>query len=236
MNASRCTGTPRRCGGALVASPDGCVAPESTIAIAGATLGPAAVSWQADARAASTVKVEAFRIDTYEVTRSRFAKCVGAGACMPPIDEGASTGEPGLPVVDVSAFDAARFCAFANGSLPSSAQFRLAAGGPDGRKFPWGPAGAVCRKATWGMVSGPCARAGSPELAGARPEGRSPEGVEDLSGNVAEWTAPLPDGMAEVRGGSFVDVDTAALTSSSARLVRADFHASDIGFRCVYVP
>ena len=48
---------------------------------------------------------------------------------------------------------------------------------------------------------------------GSHPDGASPEGVQDLAGNVAEWSLPAsPEAPAtEVRGGSFRDEAAAAL-------------------------
>ena len=61
------------------------------------------------------------------------------------------------------------------------------AAGAQSRRYPWGQTGLVCRRATFGIIAGPCAENGSqPDIAGSHPDGQSPEGVFDLSGNVAE--------------------------------------------------
>src|SRR6185503_21054203 len=100
------------------------------------------------------------------------------------------------------------------GALPSRDQLAFAAAGQTGRRYAWGDTGAVCRRAAWGLASGPCAEGASgPEIAGAHPDGASPEGVLDLAGNVAEWSAPdrADAPVAEVRGGSFADGAASAL-------------------------
>lgn len=234
---ARCVGEPTRCGGSLEMTKDGCVAPERTVAIAGASLKPSSGDWGAPPPEGPAIDVAPFRIDAFEVTWSRFGRCVGASSCD-ALAKGTDdpSPEPGLPVTGITSAEAARFCAFVGGALPSSAELRLAAGGAEGRKFPWGQTGAVCRKAAWGLTAGPCAHGGVAELAGSRPEGKSPEGAEDLAGNVAEWTAPREDGTAEVRGGSFSDADASRLTSAASRIVPADTRAPDIGFRCIYRP
>ena len=61
----------------------------------------------------------------------------------------------------------------------------------------------MCRRAAFGLADGPCGEgATGPELAGSRPDGGNPEGVLDLSGNVAEWTVEA-DGTFVARGGSY---------------------------------
>ena len=65
---------------------------------------------------------------------------------------------------------------------------------------------------------------------GSFPLGRSPDGVDDLAGNVAEWV----DGANAVRGGSYVDVDVASVASMSVRTTDAAEPA--IGFRCARDP
>lgn len=234
LDGDHCVGTPTRCGGRLDAEQDGCVAPIAKIPMAGGTLHFSAVDWEAEGRSAiADTELAPFAIDTYEVTWKRWSECASSGKCLPLEPRG----DPGVPVTRVTAFEAARYCSFAGGSLPSSTQLLFASAGRDGRRFPWGPNGAVCRRAAWGLAKGPCAEGASgPDVTGSHPEGRTPEGAEDLAGNVAEWTLPRPDGLAEVRGGSFRDAEASALKTWSARLVAADSRHDDIGFRCVYPP
>jgi formylglycine-generating enzyme required for sulfatase activity len=169
-------------------------------------------------------RVAAFRLDVNEVTFERYTQCK---------DCDARSGEPGLPVVNVSPSDAERFCQSEQGRLPSSAEWVWAAAGAAARRYPWGNSGLVCRRAAFGLSSGPCATQNAPELAGSRPDGASPEGVLDLGGNVAEW-AREPDGNYAARGGSFRSTSAAEL-KSWARLPDRE-KALYIGFRCAYPP
>ncbi len=232
LEAGRCTGSPTSCGATLEPTPDGCVAPVRVVAIAGGVALLAPLDWEAaGAVEARRFETGPFRIDAFEVTRARWSACVRDGACI-PLDPG----EPGIPVSGVSAEEARAFCRFAGGELPTSDQWVLAAASPQARRYPWGETGAVCRRASFGLASGPCAEgAFGPDLAGARPDGVTPDGVFDLAGNVAEWTS-AGAGAFEARGGAFGDGAAAALRNWSARTVSGNERSSAIGFRCAYPP
>jgi formylglycine-generating enzyme required for sulfatase activity len=92
--------------------------------------------------------------------------------------------------------------------------------------------GLVCRRAAFGLSEGPCAYGGGVELGGSRPDGSSPEGAFDLSGNVAEWTLEA-DGSYAARGGSYRSRAAAELKSWSVETRGLD-RARHIGFRCAY--
>jgi formylglycine-generating enzyme required for sulfatase activity len=170
--------------------------------------------------------VAPFRLDVAEVTLQRLATC----ASCPP-----RTGEPGLPVTNLSSAEAAAFCDSQQGRLPTAAEWVWAAAGAGARRFAWGNSGLVCRRAAFGLVTGPCASGGQgrgqPELVGSRPDGASPDGVLDLGGNVAEWTRE-ENGSFSARGGSFRSSSAAELKSWPTLADREK--ALDIGFRCAY--
>jgi formylglycine-generating enzyme required for sulfatase activity len=120
--------------------------------------------------------------------------------------------------------------------LPTADEWAFAAAGPNARRYPWGDTGAVCRRASWGLARGPCAFGHTgPELAGFHGEGSTPEGVQDLAGNVREWVAgPAEASEGLVRGGSFsAELATDLRTWGTAR-VPTNTRAPDIGARCVY--
>lgn len=205
----------------------GCVYDESRVALRGGKLPAGSVDWQV-AAGNVPLTVAPFAIDRGEVTIRRYAECVRAGAC----EKLGGEQEPGMPVTGVSAVQAQRFCSFAKGRLPSSAEWRFAAGGSEGRRFPWGYTGLVCRRASFGLVKGPCGTESSgPELVGARPDGATPDGIVDLSGNVAEWTRD-PDGRARARGGSYRSRVAAELVTAAVEVPQA--RAAYVGFRCAY--
>ncbi|AUX48261.1 hypothetical protein SOCE26_097930 [Sorangium cellulosum] len=240
LEAGRCAGAPGRCAAPLTPTPAGCAAPSATVPIGAGTLRLGPSDWEAQGvvGAAREVFVPAFSLDAFEVTEQRYAACVAAGECPPlPL-----RGELGVPIAGVTLDEAARYCAFAGGSLPTRDQLAFAAAGPSGRRYPWGDTGAVCRRVAFGLKAGPCGwGATGPELAGSHPDGAAAHAggrLFDLAGNVAEWATPdLPgDTISGIHGGSWADGAAAALRTWNRRLVPVSTRAPDIGFRCAYPP
>lgn len=230
-NAGACLGAPAECPvrTRLVSGrTPGCAVTPEKIPIAGGSvlLGP--TDWDGPSMAKTRiVSVRSFQLDHTEVTEHRYAECARAGMC-PSRDASA---EPGLPVSNVDASTAERFCAFAGGRLPTAAEWIFAASGAEGRRYPWGSHGLVCRRAAYGRVDGPCAEgARGPDLAGIRSEGKTPDGVLDLAGNVAEWTRE-EDGRLGLHGGSFASIAAADLKSWAEQPPRV---SPEAGFRCAY--
>jgi len=228
-STGQCTGVANTCANEMFRDEAGaCQLLEARVAIAGGISHFSAPDWEGPEQAREDVRVPAFALDRAEVTVARFRVCTAAGACPKLVDDS----EPGRPMRNVSPSEAEAFCAFAGGRLPSADEWMFAAAGSAGRRYPWGNTGLVCRRASFGLVAGPCARAGTgPDLAGARPAGESPEGILDLSGNVAEWTLER-DGSFAARGGSYRselagDLKTWAVEPRQSR-------APHIGFRCAY--
>jgi formylglycine-generating enzyme required for sulfatase activity len=207
-----------------------CLLPAMRVHLPAGTSHFGATEWEGSPEAPHNVTVSAFDLDQAEVTIQRFRACTNAKKC-PSIPEDA---EPGRPVRNIDPAEAEAFCAFVGGRLPTSDEWLFAAAGAAGRRYPWGNTGLVCRRASFGLALGPCAQGGTgPDLAGARPDGATPEGVLDLAGNVAEW-ARENDGSFVARGGSYRSELASDLKSSAfeARLTRAPH----VGFRCAYAP
>lgn len=169
------------------------------------------------------VRVNPFRLMRHEVTNRSFSAFVQAsGHQTDPEKSGsgyvwtmrwhlvggadwrhpfgpASTidGKDDHPVIQVSAEDAAAFCAFHGWRLPSEEEWEYAARGKDGRRYPWGnrepdQAGGDESLANFGTV--PCCAADDHDgysttaPIGRFPAGMGPFGHLDLAGNVWEWT------------------------------------------------
>jgi iron(II)-dependent oxidoreductase len=156
--------------------------------------------------------------------------------------------QPGFeehPVNEVTWNGAREFCAWRGARLPTEAEWEAAARGRAGRTYPWGEEAPTPDRAVFGR------RSNETETVAGRPAGATPEGVHDLSGNVAEWTSTLyrpypyraddgredPDAPGErvTRGGDHV-------FDSAPERLRAAFRAGfsrnplvghrHIGFRC----
>lgn len=208
----------------------GCVFSTSKVLIPSGSVLIGPTDWDSvSVVAKQEIAVRSFYLDDAEVQVSRYLACAERKACeeLPH----ASELEPGVPVTDLSAEAAERFCRSEGGRLPSAAEWLFAAAGREARRFPWGAHGLVCRRASYGLAKGPCAEGGrGPELTKARPSGQTPVGVFDLVGNVAEWTKN-PDGQVSIHGGSFASTVASELKSWSET---ASQEGPEVGFRCAY--
>ena len=191
-------------------------------------------------------RVAGFWMARTETTVAEYARCVAVGRCQPAAFQGGARrfDRAQFPVTLVSFDDAERFCAFRGGRLPTEAEYERAARGALRRNYPWGQTYSryLANHGRLG-VDPSDATDGFAELApvGSFPNGATPEGVLDLAGNVAEWTADLfvpayglpPTSERAVRGGHFASA--APFLRGAARVSRPPAtREPTLGFRCVW--
>ncbi len=212
--------------------------------------------------------ISAFWIDETEVTQGMYQGCIEAEACTPISDDLAAAvgNDPRLPMTGVTWLQASAYCSWAGRRLPTEAEWEKAARGIDGRLYPWGwvgvPKTGSSLRLNFCDASCPFAYRdatiddGFAEAApvGSFPEGTSPYGALDMSGNVWEWVgdwyqsdayaasaAADPQGPKSgtwkvIRGGSWLEPswqgsvlpDRAANRGSLA----PNAFRVDLGFRC----
>ena len=157
------------------------------------------------------IDIKSFYIDKYEVTNAEFKKFMDATKYHPPDDHNFlrdwhdgtyPEGWASKPVTWVSLEDARAYATWAGKRLPHEWEWQLAAEGTDGRSYPWGD--------KWDSKMVPTVNrsrsAAMPDDVTAHPQGASPFGVEDMVGNVWQWTDEYVDEhtrAAVLRGGSY---------------------------------
>ncbi len=120
-------------------------------------------------RPARLARLPAFSLDRREVTAAQYQACVQRGHCVTvsPCDNTQRGDGGSQPMTCVQWEEARAYCVANGGRLPTEAEWERAAAGafPEHRRFPFG-----------GELDASVAD-------------RTPEGVEDLAGSVAEWVA-----------------------------------------------
>jgi formylglycine-generating enzyme required for sulfatase activity len=168
-----------------------------------------------DERPVHPVTLAAFWIDRHEVTNAEFVAFLEAMRVPPGDprlrednrspdrrtwvalnDEDSRIGIDGARFVVQSGFErhpvnevtwngARAYCRWRGARLPTEAEWEAAARGREGRVYPWGDALPTPEHAVFAR------RSNQTEPVGSRPAGATPEGVQDLAGNLAEWTSTL---------------------------------------------
>jgi formylglycine-generating enzyme required for sulfatase activity len=213
------------------------------------------------------LELPGFSIARYPTTVAQF-KAFVAAANYDPTNPLCLRGVPNHPVTWVTWHDAMAYCRWLTDSircshatprllrsllsaddgcritLPSEAEWERAARGTGARRYPWGD-DIDPDRANYQMTG-----IERPSPVGAFPRGRTPSGVEDLSGNVWEWTrshhAAYPyrpnDGREDIDAGDDVlQVLRGGSFDFNAHFVRAAFRLKNvrlgrnnlIGFRVV---
>jgi formylglycine-generating enzyme required for sulfatase activity len=197
---------------------------------------------------AHDVDLPAFEIDKFEVTNADFAVFTDATGYVTFAEQkGFRTwrdewgeGKDNNPVVMVNWEDARAYCEWLGKRLPAEAEWEKAARGEDGRRFPWGD--------DWDPNKANVKETGlrGTVVVGSFGLGASPYGVEDMIGNVWEWTAdwyqPYPGNTSDdqyygekfrvTRGGGWFDEEPQATTFNRNAADPQTTANDDVGFRC----
>lgn len=214
-----------------------------------------------------------FWLDVHEVTVGEYDKCVAAGECRRQktirqpdaehkFDRFCNYGRKSReqhPMNCVDWYQARAYCRWVGKRLPTESEWEYAARGTDGRKYPWGneaPSenllnacgrecvilGAQVGK-RWGSMYAADDGWDATSPVGSFPHDKSPFGVLDLAGNVAEWTDTEyakcyrddcePNSKERViRGGAWNDTEQRDVRASYRNRDVPVLRASFVGFRC----
>ena len=213
------------------------------------------------------VYLDEFWIALTEVTNKNYRLCVTNGACSPPASNESDSRSDyytnpkydNYPVIYVTYNDAASFCSWAGGRLPTEAEWEKAARGTDGYLYPWGNEELNANFANFCDTG--CPHPNEAELdfddgyrdtapVGSYPAGASPYGVLDMAGNVLELTSdwystnyytispyenplgPSTGDRRPIRGGSWYSARSGLRTSARASMSSDYIFYVTVGFRC----
>jgi len=180
-----------------------------------------------------------FYIDKYEVTNAQYAEFVRVTRrASPVISENNKSvwntwnrrspplGYENHPVVGVSWEDANAYCEWADKRLPTKKEWQRACQGKDKREYPWGKY--IEKNANLSYSGDGFWRVTAP--VGSFPNGASPYGAVDMSGNAWEWTSQKKGIYRFIRGGSW---DSGATKCSDrGQYATTHYESHDLGFRC----
>ena len=197
------------------------------------------------------VFISAYYIDLHETTFREFDRFVSETRYQKPVipvfeDDLSLLTDPDQSVVGVSWVQAQGYCEWADKRLPTEAEWEKAARGEESLTWPWGNSFSGVFLNSAGAEDGYVYSAPP----GQFETGRSPYGVYDMAGNVAEWVEDIYDpdyykdspfrkpsgpekGKHRVyRGGSWND--SLVNVRTAKRFAAAPHQAgAAIGFRCV---
>ena len=217
----------------------------SLVAVPG---GPFTMGYVGSDNPVHTVTLSNFWIYSTKVTNREYQQCVAVGKCTPPDsqdDQGYTDFDSQSdPIVGVTWAQSEAYCEYANGQLPTEAQWEKAARGPNGNIYPWGNSSPSVDllnynnniRQTTNVINYPL--------------GKSYYGALDMEGNTYEWvhdwydpfyyrSGPAQDPLGPATG-SWRSVRSAGYKSNNDQVKASTrdyrfpaYHARDLGFRCV---
>ncbi len=170
----------------------------------------------------------------------------GASWKAPRGPESDVEGKADHPVTHVDHGDCLAYCEWSGTRLPTEPEWEKAARGTDGRTYPWGETPPTAQSCNHSML------VGDTTPIGAFPEAAGPHGLDDIAGNVWEWTSSLwqryPYGttaprvivtkngtkleLGVFRGGSFFNDCTPRWVATTTRCYTPrNYSCYDLGFR-----
>jgi formylglycine-generating enzyme required for sulfatase activity len=196
--------------------------------------------------------VAGFWMDITEVTVDAYKQCVDGAVCSKP-DTSADHCTWGVsnkgshPINCVDLGQANNYCAWALKRLPTEIEWEYAAThGADQEKFPWGN-DPPDKQLSWSPTSPP---GGGTNPVGSFSSGNTKDGLQDMAGNVYEWTASakctyLASGGYDpscnetnyiVRGGSWDRATPSDFRCAARGAVNPSNRLDGLGFRCAKSP
>ncbi|MGH7163158.1 MAG: SUMF1/EgtB/PvdO family nonheme iron enzyme, partial [Planctomycetota bacterium] len=185
--------------------------------------------------------VASFFVDKHEVTNARFARFLNerrgqeAGLSVETVPglerkDGVWTASPGLenhPVTAATGRGALAYAEWAGARMPAQPEWEKAAGGAEGRLYPWGDKEPDVTLANFGR---PAPR--GPEPVGSHPSGASPYGCLDMAGNVYDRVMVPKRGPVMVKGGSWLSPHPLNLRVLDLCMQPLEVAERSVGFRC----
>ncbi|MGI5828823.1 MAG: formylglycine-generating enzyme family protein [Bradymonadia bacterium] len=222
---------------------------------------------ESDEQPSHEVTLNAYMMDRYLVTAASYKLCVEAGSCTVTNTGRNCTygvvGKEHHPINCVDWLQAKSYCEWAEGRLPTEAEWERAAKGTTHRRFPWGDecpkswSSQYCTGAEW---SASTAKANCDESycndgfaktspVDQFPLGKSPDGLYDMAGNLREWVSDWSrreyksaavsnptgpeSGKFRVQRGGYWREYGIWLRVAHRHEGEPDYRTSDMGFRCV---
>ena len=197
-----------------------------------------------DEKPVHTVYLDEYYIGKYEVTQDQYKNFIVATGHRKPPGNWKPEEKADYPVTNVDWSDAAAFCKWAGGRLPTEAEWEKASRGTDGRKYPWGN-----KEPDFNLLNFNN-NIKETTLVGSYPAGATQYGIMDMAGNVWEWCsdwyendyyenspAANPKGpkdglVRSFRGGCFYDV-AEYVRASNRFMLNPDSRSDNLGFRLV---
>lgn len=127
-----------------------------------------------DEKPQHAVAVSSFYIQEHEVTNEEYAR-------FDHLHSFDRDNDARRPVVHVNWYEARSYAVWLGGDLPTEAQWEFAARGTQDRRYPWGPEDQDAAHKRANLHSSGTVPVKSYE------DGKTPDGVYDLAGNVWEW-------------------------------------------------